>query len=198
MNAMIADTKKKLAGLMLYNLSDDEISEVLGLSVARVALLKDDEDVREMLAELKADKFDEKVGINEAWNFVESASLGVLVDTIQNVRDPEFALKAAAVANKAVRKNVTGRSNLIDATDAPRAVITLTQVFINRLQQYNEAGIGNRQESIIKGLASKAVDSLSPKQVENALLPESMQGVDLNKLTEDEMEKIIAPLVDYD
>lgn len=73
-----------------------------------------------------------------SWDALENKSLNRLAKTLEMSNDPDFHLKVAAVANKAVRRNRRASGVLNPVGAGTRVQLTLTQRIVSKLTNGNE------------------------------------------------------------
>ena len=186
---------ERIAQLALIDVPQRQIAQAVQLSEAMISdIVNHDEKFKEILAEKSIAHHEEQRIVNEGWDAVEALSIKGIVDTLAQTHDPEFLLKAAAVANKAQRR---GKLNQAIPTngDAGRVVINLNGAFVDKLQQNNvQINVGERPE-----LVQKDSDALSAKHLKTMLADSKMQAKDAEEvanglgdieLTQDELASL--------
>lgn len=172
---------EKVAVLDAQGVSNENIAEALGISRESVYEYQDREEYQKIIVELKTKSLERDKEFDEQWDSVEKRALDIVRNNLKTNFDPHFALKAALLANKAVRRGMPGNRPL-NGAGGPKAIITLNQIFIGKLQQPPKgiSGILNQvpeqgdqpdahQNDVLDGTATKAVNMLNPTEVEKLL-----------------------------
>lgn len=161
---------QQIAGLMAYGISQTQIAETLGLSDGRISQIKVDPRFAPFHAEALAENLGKNKELDDGWDSIERQALTVVIDNLKYNKDPEFALKAASLANRANRR---GKSTVIDPQRAgDRVVINLNQAFVTRMQEVQTTP---KSTTILdvdaepKPREKKQQDLLSPKSLERLL-----------------------------
>ena len=165
MGAENNEVLQKVANMVAYSVPNGQIAMVCGISEDELNKLLDTPQFQTELASVEFDGVEKQKTLNDGWDAIENSALAHLVTAMQTMKDVDFSLKVAAVANKAVRRG--GRFNKpIDGNLGSRAVVTLNQTFVNRLQQNVQIG-----SDAAKGKSQKKKDHdfLPPSGVEKLL-----------------------------
>lgn len=126
---------EKVAKLALLNISQKQIAAACNLSESRLSEIMQMQKYREIAETIALKKFEEQQMLNKGWDSIEALGMKRVIAALQQDPDPEFALKASVVANKAVRRG-TFQNEPIKPSDAGvRAVIHLNPTFVDKLQQ---------------------------------------------------------------
>jgi len=144
---------EKIANMVLVNVPQNQIAAACGVSEGRISQIINLPEYKLIEQQAAVAKFEESEMLNEGWDSVEALGVKHTIIALQNNPDPEFSLKAAVVANKAVRRG-TFQNQPIPQSAGIRAVIHLNPVFVDKLQQNFEIS-----EERFQGLSNKAKDS---------------------------------------
>jgi len=125
---------EKIAKMVMANVPQNQIAAACGVSEGRITQLMETNEYKFIEQEVAVAKFEESQMINQGWDSVEALGVKSTILALRNNPDPEFALKAAVVANKAIRRG-TFNNNPIPQSAGVRAVIHLNPVFVDKLQQ---------------------------------------------------------------
>lgn len=125
---------EKIAKMVMANVPQNQIAAACGVSESRISQLMETNEYKSIEQEVAVLKFEESQLINQGWDSVEAMGVKSTIIALRNNPDPEFALKAAVVANKAIRRG-TFNNNPIPQSAGVRAVIHLNPVFVDKLQQ---------------------------------------------------------------
>ena len=149
---------EKLAKLVLLDVPQRAIAKAFGVEQSRISQIVASQRFQDKLAELAAEQLEEQELLNQGWDSVEQIALSQVVKAMQMNPEPEFALKAAAVANKARRRGGI-HHNPINMGASGKAVINLQINFAKRLQG----------EPVETELTGNATDMLNVSDVETLL-----------------------------
>jgi len=179
-----AERLEKIARMVLYDVPHTQIALAVGISESRVSQILETDEFKNQMQAIATERFEQDSGINEGWDHLEAIALKNVLDRIQWNSDPEFALKAAMMANKAQRRGQFNNRPL-DAKDGVRAVINLTAQFIDQLQQNTvNVGNGNGIKQTFLELArpngdekpeQKKQDFLPPEKLDHLFRPDDMK-----------------------
>ena len=122
---------EQIARMQAYEMSLAQMADALGLAIEQVERLIACPEYQQVAARIAAERFEQQELMNRGWDSVEAQALTIVNNTLAWSKDPEYALKAAAVANKAQRR---GAGNApLQAPAGARVVITLNNNYVNRL-----------------------------------------------------------------
>ena len=163
------DRLEKIARMVLYDVPHTQIALAVGISESRVTQILETEEFKDLMQSIASERFDQDSSINDGWDHLEAIALKNILEKIQWNGDPEFALKAAMMANKAQRRGQFNNRPL-DERDGVRAVINLTAAFIDQLQ--NNTVVVNGSDEVKTPLLKMArPDSEKPEQKKQDFLP---------------------------
>lgn len=134
--------------------------ELQGLDVASIAevFASTEEEIRSEVESAEYQEVKKVVALELAkysadtdlsWDGLELQALERLHRTVALSSDPEFHLKVAAVANKAVRRHRQGSEALNPAQAGVRVSLSLTERFVEKLQGSNGGASGAVQQTRI-------------------------------------------------
>lgn len=158
------DQLEKLARMEAGGVSRDAICKSTGLSESRISQIFESEEFKEIQEQVHAANWEEQELVNRGWDSVEALGINGVVQALQADPDPDFALRAAAVANKAIRRG-DYKNNPIAANVGMKAVIVMNNTFIDRIKERQIGGNTVEQLSDEK----KASDFMPPKDVQSLL-----------------------------
>lgn len=185
MNFINENTRKlyeKIAKFETLGVSEDETLRVLGMELEEFNKIKQDENYKVIYAELIEKKLEEIDILNRGWDAVEEMALERVMTKLSVGSDPDYALKAAALANRATRKQTSNKT--IDGSfDERRANISLTSKFVLKLEK---VGIDER---VIDHEPKKNQDFAPPEKVETLLIEAKNDEVDLSFMPNMTQEK---------
>ena len=161
----------RVAGMKNAGMSDDQIATACQVSSEVLQKIYERDAYKEELAKLVENEFDKFNTLNEGWDMVENLAMNKVIEHVQKMPDPDFALRAAVMANKAQRR---GRHNNTPINAIPNGQVTihLTANFADRMQQ--DFNISERKPEAIEKkdnnfLAPKSVQSLLGKVIKPSL-----------------------------
>lgn len=147
-----------VANLHIQGVPQAQIGECVGLSQASISEIMQTDAFRSMLAVKQAEHYEKSKQYDDGWDAVENKALANLINGLAINPNPELALKAAVLANKAHRR-VSPANRPLQATEAgARVFIQLNQTFAEQLQT-----IGLK---VISQGEMKVASVLSPTRVE--------------------------------
>jgi hypothetical protein len=195
--------RRKAGVLAAFGLSDKTIADTLFLSLEQVSEVKASVEFRESCAKQTEERTQRLIDLEEGWDAVEQQGVAQVMQALQYSRDPDFALRAAAVANRAQRRAPASVGRVIDASNVGN-VITLT---VNKNYVTNiTAGNAEASHAVIDAEATakgeiprKSSDVSSPKRLGELLQLESqkeknakiMKQAEILGISLDELDEIM-------
>lgn len=167
------DKFELISNLLFQGASLEDIGRVVGLAAADIKDLQDNNaEFQAIQSEILREKHESDTTRDQGWDRLEETALANVLETMQWNKDPEFALKAAMIANRANRRTARPANQALQApaNAGSRAVISLNLAFIQRLQS------GALQPRTLEMVPNKQSDVLSPTTVENALFPKQQKA----------------------
>lgn len=165
------DKLERIANMMVHGVPAVQIAEAVNLSEGRISQLKTEDHFKQMLAEANDDFLQAQLDINDSWNKMEMKALGIVNSYLEWSKDPDFAMRAATMANRAERRGKNTNVPL-SASNGKRVGITISSRLATRLGGPEDAKVINGNGEIAE------IDTLAPSKVEE-LLGISVQ-VDVN------------------
>lgn len=156
----------KVASMLAVEVPHAQIAAVTGLSEAEIGELVNNDSIKTLIQENALASYNKYETLNEGWDMMENLGMNGVLAHLQMNPDPDFALKAATLANKAQRRGQHKPGNVIPGQAGVRAVINLSANFINQLQQ----NLTITQTKPIQ-LVKKDSNFLAPKAVASLLKP---------------------------
>lgn len=172
---MDAVTRARAGSLSAHALSDQEIADILLLSIAQINAIKDTLEFKAKYAEVANAVIQRQVDLEEGWDAVEEKALAQVFQTLEYNRDPRYALIAAKTANDANRRSTKKRDPRVIDNSKPQqnntVILNLNKNYI--VNKTNEAGTNATIDLTPRVTATerKIADLPSPKDVENLLAP---------------------------
>lgn len=170
---------EKIARMASFDVPAVQIARAMGLSEARISQITNSDEYKITLAEISTEFFEQNQTLNDGWDSIEAMSLNTLMTNLNWSKDPDFALRVAAVANKANRRGSIS-NRMIDGQTGARAIFHLTANFISkldRLQQINVTSSANGEDK--NNIPSqKESDYMVPEQVEKLFMSSEKEHTD--------------------
>jgi len=150
----IDDMYVVIAKHSVMGLDDAAIQDIVDCSAEDMATLRDDPIYKMVRAYVAAANANQLAQQSVGWDTVEQLALAGLVKRMEFEKDPNFILKAAAVANRATRR--VSNQNVLDPSKTGRTTIVLTERLVNRLNRTGQVEEERtRQLSIHDGSMSR-------------------------------------------
>ena len=166
----------KIARMVLYDVPHAQIAQACGITEARISQIIGTEEFKEYMQTIASDRFEQDRSINDGWDTIEATALGSILNRLQWMNDPDFALKAAMMANKAQRRGQFNNRPL-DGTGGVRAIVHLSAQFVDKLQQNNVQIVQGKIDG--NGTDQKRQDFLAPERIEKMFMPDAKSNEDL-------------------
>ena len=163
--ALSKEKMLKLARMELHGVPRKQTAMAMGLSESRITQIIETAEYACAAEIIAAENFEKHEMINKGWDGIEALGIKRTVEALQNDPDPEFALRAATLANKASRRGGFAQ-NPISQNVGVRAVINLNANFVEKLQQNFEI---KKDKSDILLEKQKDSDFLGAKAVQDLL-----------------------------
>lgn len=162
----------KIAKMDFAGVPERQIAAACNIPVAKLLALQETGKYQTTLAEVASESFEKLDVLNGGWDMVENLAMNKVVEHLQKVPDPDYALKAVVAANKAVRR---GRhsNDPISVQPGQQAIINVSLSFADKLQQAFTIN-----SSAAKELKKKDDNFLPPKAVNELLTPKAKQVQD--------------------
>lgn len=197
--------RRKAGVLAAFGLHDKAIADTLFISQEQVLAIKETPEFRESCAKQTMERTQRLIDLEEGWDGVESQGVAQVLQHLQYSRDPEFALRAALVANKASRRSPMSMDRVIDASKVGNVItLTVNKSYITKVTTTNgdqSHGIIETQARTQGEIPRKASDISSPKRLSEILQVQTRQDKEQEviKLAEsvgisiDELDEIFSP-----
>lgn len=160
----------------IFNVEQPQILELMELDVYKKAL-----------SEVSAEDYEKSQLLNKGWDGVEEFGISQVLDYMQTVVDPEYALKAVALANKAIRRGGSNQMNngnaMIQVNNNLQAVIHVQPGFAKTLEE-NYMVEDVRETNFPK----KITNALNPAKVKDLL----RNAIDFKPVIADDVMKDLA------
>ena len=158
---------EKIARMALFDVPEAQIAKAVGLE--DIADYIESQEYKDVLARISTEYFEQNQQLNDGWNSVEALALTAVIDNLTWSKDPDFALRAAGMANKANRRgDVTQQP--INGQAGARAVFHLTQNFIQKLQNF-----GDENKGVVNGNADLGIENKPAHKDTDYMVPEKVE-----------------------
>lgn len=110
-------TRKELfnqvADLEAFGYNNVQIAQALSLSPGIITQIQQDDQYQQTLAPKITERLDKVRLRSEGWDAVEETAIARVIEELQTNPDPDYALRAAALANKASRHGHNGNAPIV-------------------------------------------------------------------------------------
>jgi hypothetical protein len=135
---------KRIAELEAYQLSSAEICRIVRITQGELDAIRASEEYAEVYSRVAGDQIQMQHETNTTWDAVEALALSNVVNELRYNNDGEFALRAAKVANQALRRGRMNEVRTATVQNGVQAFISLPTVFIESL---NAIAVNNVAEN---------------------------------------------------
>lgn len=163
---------EKIASLFAHGVSQADIAEVFGVTEGRISQLKETVEFKAAFEEKQNVLTLREQELNEGWDKIEEKAIEQIHEKLEAGFDPNFALRAGVMANKAQRRGRVANLTLDAAGrhEGGTVKLNLTKVTINQFKQEPEALMREgfptaKVEKDIEGRAIKQTDVCEPAKV---------------------------------
>ena len=173
-----ASTKQlyiKIANMQLMNVAATAIAEVIGVTEGAISQLVVKAEYLEIKQALLATRYSEQQELDEGWDGIERKAVKVVGDALAWNADPEFALRAAALANKSVRRGKSVGNEVLPGMVGQRVHISLSQTFINRLNHVKGDDVAEEGVAAAPPVIEHKVNAGEPIKQHNSLSAKSVK-----------------------
>lgn len=132
-------TCARCGSLSAHGLSDEIIAKSLLLTPEQVVSARNSTAFKKKYAEEAEASIQLQIDLADGWNGVEEKAIAHVLETLTYNKDPKYALAAAAVANKAVRRNGNGANPLIVDGSSQTTNIIVLNLNKNYVQKSGES-----------------------------------------------------------
>lgn len=144
------------------------IMEALGLTEDDYSKLSAREDVKSAVIRAELERTSASATFDSNWDKIEDMALKAVARELRSNPEPEFALKAAAVANKAVRRRREDArlaqqqaSAITNIGNANIAILSLPKVFMNELVNQTSQQAQRQIEIQRSAVETKKLESMA-------------------------------------
>ena len=169
--------RSKLVQLINSGMPTAMMADFLNLEPAQLAELLEVPELKQLIAQQEAAERLNSADASSKWDEVEVLALKNVLGELNSRPDPIFALKAAAVANKAIRSHKGKQQAMQQLVEGAKTItLQLNQQVVNALVNAGPASEavtsltstmqGNSSNSSTQGASSKVLDVFTAKDME--------------------------------
>lgn len=156
----------QMATWELAGLPQVEIAKLLSLDESRVSQVMALPQYQEIKLKLAATQAEKDNTYNDLWDLNEERALRVVKTTLEaSPRDGEFALRVAAVSNRARRRG-SNSGGTLNAQQGMRAAVTLPLSFVRKLEASNGSIKVTEEHYAQDAQPQQNINILKPAEVE--------------------------------
>lgn len=162
-NEKLLTAVARVAAMKNAGMPDSQIATACGVSIDVLEKVYEKDSYKTEIAKIAEESFDKFNTLNEGWDMIENNAMNKVAEHLNKMPDPEFALRAAVMANKAQRR---GRHTNTPIAAIPNSQVTiqLTANFADRMQ--TNFAVEQRKPEAIQ---QKDNNFLAPKKVQALL-----------------------------
>src|SRR5882724_12904330 len=123
---------KKVAELEAQLVSNSQICDVIGCDASTLNRLQETDLYKQFLSAAKQEYLARDRNLDNGWNSIEEKAISIVKENLKYNLNPEFALRAAVLANKANRRG--RQDSILPSQMGSRSVINMNTIFIGKLQ----------------------------------------------------------------
>lgn len=175
----------QIATWQVAGMSDAEVAKLLSVDEARIGQLIALPEYMEIKMRLATEQAEKDSKYNDLWDLSEEKALRIVKTTLDAApRDGEFALRVAAVANRARRRN--SNTPGITAQQGMRASVSLPLSFVRKLEAKNGEVTITEAHFSPDEKPQQNINILKPTEVERMFAPSS-KTIEHRKATKADM-----------
>jgi len=174
----------KLARMVEQGVPEKELANLYGIEEAQLLEVLASTDYLSALAHIHEENFDKEDLLNKGWQGVEEFAVSTVLGHLQGpTPDPDYALRAAAVANKAIRRGKHVNEPIIMQPNM-QSVIQLNVAYVNKLEQaFNVAErppamLEKTQTNMLSVKGVKSLLGVSKEITEDVEVIDDLDGID--------------------
>jgi len=172
----------KLAKLTHSGASMQAMTAIFNVDEKQILQLTQSDEYNKALGKVVEEEFTKSQLLDKGWDGVEEMAMANVVNALRHNPDPDYALKAAGLANRAIRRNGNMKQNTpIQVNQNLQAVIHIQPDFAKTLQD-NYLVEDIRENKVQK----KITNALNPAAVKNLLRPLTV----MNEMAADFMDDL--------
>lgn len=175
-----AVTRARAGSLAAHGLLDQQIADVLMLTIEQVYAAKNSDEYKIKYAEVAEEVIQRQIDLDGGWDLLEEKALASILDTLSFNRDPNYALHAARAANQAKRRAGSSSTKVIDNSGAGNKtnniiILNLNKTFITEVQSTPNSAMIDVSPRVAP-TTRRISDLPSPKSVDQLLAPVQQSG----------------------
>ena len=141
----------RIARMQEQGVSDEDLARIFGIAPEKMVEILQSEEYKQAASQAILEEFDKQSILNKGWDGIEEYAMSTVLTTLQSPHpDPDYALKAASVANKATRRGKHSNEPIQVAQN-------LTSII-----QLHAEYVGNLQNNF--HVAPRQIDKIAKKQ----------------------------------
>ena len=184
MSEQLDEKMLKLARMVEQGVAEKELATIFGTTQESLSGVLASEGYVNALAHVQEESFSKQELLNNGWDGIEEFAMGTVLSHLQGpTPDPDYALRAAALANKAVRRGKHVNDPIVVQPNM-QSVIQLNANYIGKLEQtFNvaerpPARIEKAETNMLSVQGVKKLLGSGEKVVTEALVVDDLDGVD--------------------
>lgn len=186
--ALDPDSKKKyerIAMMKAKGYGQEVIGDAVALSAARINAIFEDARFQEILARVLAETVEQEIEQQSTAEQIETLAGRRVVEYLKSGRDPDFALKAWALAVKSPRRHINNKP-LEPANAGAVVVLQLPTVFV-RQRQENAA-----PAMVVDNVEVKKISNMMPINGVKEMLAPVSEFAEIVDMDETDMQRAFA------
>lgn len=147
MSQKTLDLCEQIASMLFVKVPQKEIAEVFGWPQERVSNIVNNPQFQNYYQDFARNEVSRQYNVSNKWDRIEDKAQDIILETLTTVCDPDFALRAAAVSNRASRKGLTNSAEPLNIKGGARTTIILN---VDYTKQINNNGNGTADEKVLE------------------------------------------------
>lgn len=163
-------TCARCGSLSAHGLTDQQIEKALLLTNEQVLSAKNSIAFKNKYGEEAEKQIQLQIDLADGWNAVEEKALAQVFETLQYNRDPKYALVAAQMANKAIRRQGSAQNPIVvdnSKQETNIIILNLNKNYANKNSEAKTIDVAPRDTT----QPQRRSDLPSPKAVAALLAP---------------------------
>lgn len=167
---------EQLAGYLAHGINAVQAAAAVGYSSARVSQLLQTEDFQSLVAEKSHELLTQYLDVNKSYDDIEKTALRNVAEALKFNRDPDLNMRAAMLANRAVRRGQFGyqQSPIVATQNVQRINLSLS---FNLIQKALNGALDVTPVEVEKGATEE--NYATPAIVDQILQAVVTNGVEL-------------------
>ena len=183
MSVQIDEKMLKLARMIEQGIPETELASILGVSAEQLSKVLESDGYKQALAQVMNVAFDKQELLNNGWDGVEEFAIANVLGHLQGpTPDPEYALRAAAYANKAIRRGKNSNSPILVQPNM-QSVINLNATYVGKLEQNFQVSqrqvqdMERKQTNMMSVNGVKSLLGVTKDITSDAIVIDDMEGI---------------------